>query len=360
MGRNLMSTSTSAQDMRHIKTDTRIGIVADTHEASDPQTLVERLEEQHCDFYVHLGDIGGSKLTNKLVHEYKQTLGNLDHLSPADRERFEQLRSQGLTPIWSYIEMRMGGDSELRRQRLIETGDSYALVIGAMSRLHPVYLLSGNVDRALANADNVRPSFERYGIPLVTEPMLVDLGDQAAALWPSMKVLTEEFAQHLEEVVNGFVGELQSKKRVVVLAHEQLFKGPPPKKYIENVERAGYKALTVPYFEPNPTWRQLLRLFRSLPTSVDLVFVHGHVHDPCQVIQAGAPYLRGTSELGLEYRLYGLASAGCDGAAGRGRRTVRIFCVPANEAMVLVLGRQRARIESIGVDAWTNISKRRF
>ena len=347
MSKNRLSTSTSSSDMAYSnKRDIRIGIVADTHEASDPRLLIEELGRQSCDFYVHLGDIGGSPLTTRLVHEYKQTLGNLDHLNREDRERFDQLRNQGLTPIWSYIEMRMGESQELRQQRLDETTASYALVIEAMAKLEPVYFVSGNIDRALANSDSVRPAFEKNGVSLITEPRLIDLDDQAVVLWPSMKVLSPEFARNLERVIDDFNGRLRSKRRVVVMAHEQLFKGPPPAKYAENVERAGYKALTVPYFEPSPTWQYLLRLFRALPLSTDLAFVHGHVHDPCQVIQAGAPYLKGTPEAGLEYRLYGIATA-CNGGIKRGRRTLRIFCVPANEAMVLMLEPHRVRIESV-------------
>lgn len=352
MGRNQLSRSRDSKDMAHTSgRSIRIGLVADTHEAAEPWTLIEELGKQKCDFYVHLGDIGGSQLTTRFVHEFKRTLGNLDHLGRKDRERYEKLRSQGLTPIWSYIEMRMGDSLDLRKQRMDETVASYSQVIGGLSKLKPVYFVSGNIDRALAGFENIKPLFEKNGVTLISEPKTIDLGDQAVILWPSMKVLNQEFARQLDEIVDDLGGRLRSKKRAVVLAHEQLFKGPPPNKYAENVERAGFKALTVPYFEPSPTWRHLLKLFRSLPPSVDLAFVHGHVHDPCYVIQAGAPYLKGTGEFGLEYRLHGINS-GCDGVK-RGRRVVRIFCVPANEVMVLKLETQNVRIESVaGGGAW--------
>lgn len=327
----------------------RIGLVADTHVARDPLTLIEALGKQTCDFYVHLGDIGGSQLTSKLVHEFKQAGDNLSHLSRDERERFEQLKSQGMAPTLAYIEMRVGHDRDARERQLMETSASYARVVGSMSRLSPVYFLSGNIDRFVFRSDRVGPTFERNGVTLITEPEVIEFPDQAVVLWPSMKHLTPQLGQDLDRLVGDLSTRLRSKRRVIVLAHEQLFKGPPPKRYRENVARAGYKALTVPYFEPNPTYRYLLKMFRSLPSSVDLAFVHGHVHDPCRVIQAGAPYLKGNPQLGLVYRLHGIAATLSPGQHTIvRRRTLRIFCVPANEAMVLALEDRGVKMRGVG------------
>ncbi|MCL5961577.1 MAG: hypothetical protein M1358_20065 [Chloroflexi bacterium] len=330
-------------------TKLRIGLIADTHEASDPLALIRLLGRQRCDLNVHLGDIGGSKYTSKLVHEFKENLGNLDHLTPEDQESYDELRKKGTPAIWAYIEMRTRHDPKSHERRVLETTKSYASVIEAMSQLRRIFFVSGNIDRALSKMDGVRTILEENGVDLIAEPKLIELGDQAIALWPSMKPVTQKLARRLDTIIADFVNRLENKRRLVVLAHEQLFKGPVPKTYRENVKRAGLKALTVPFYEPNPTWVHLMSLFRLLPAYVDLVFVHGHVHDPCNVIMAGAPYLKGTPELGLAYRLYGFGSpSSADNCDRRGRRTVRIFCVPADEAMIIVLDGQGVRMETLG------------
>jgi hypothetical protein len=79
----------------------------------------------------------------------------------------------------------------------------------------------------------------------------------------------------------------------------------------------------------------VMYLLRQL-ANAETCFVHGHVHDPEEVIATGAPYLRSRNGNGLEYRLYGLGGK-CPHPATTAsrRRTVRTFCVPAHRAAVL-------------------------
>ncbi|MBI4318935.1 MAG: hypothetical protein HY675_10620 [Chloroflexi bacterium] len=322
----------------------RIGLVADTHEAQDPVSLIRRLGELGCDYHIHLGDIGGSRLASTLVREFKQRLGNMEHLSREEMHRFDQLKQGGMTPIWAYIETRLGSDPASRSRRVQETQHSYDTVVSEMSKLPATVFISGNIDKSLIKTEVVAPSFARHNARLVVEPSFIDIGATLAVLWPSIKATESQQLRRLEENVSELLHLAENKARVIVFAHEQLFKGPHPPKYKANAEAAGHTPMTVPYFEPNPSWKLLLHFLRTLPPTVGLAFVHGHVHDPQDVIQAGAPYMKGTLSEGLMYRLYGLGTpASCHGAIGR--RTLRIFTVPANQVAVLGVGPDGVKFE---------------
>ncbi len=326
----------------------RIGIVSDTHDAQDPVGLIRKLGRQDCDYYVHLGDIGGSRLVAKLVREYKQSLGSLDNLSPEDRRHFHDLRKQGLTPVWAYIETKLGSDLQARSQRLKETRQSWDVVLAEMSKLPDPLFVSGNIDSSLIKTNVVAPEFHRHGLFLIVQPHFLELDSGLAILWPSMKGTEAELVKQLDQTVEQLVELSQNRSRVVILAHEPLFKGPRPHRYMANVEASGLTASTVPYFEPNPSWKLLLRLLRAVPAEVELAFVYGHVHDPHHVIQAGAPYLRGSLAEGLEYRLFGLGSPAAQYRA-KGRRALRMFCVPSSRVAVLTVGQDSLQFEIVAV-----------
>ena len=326
----------------------RIGLISDTHEAENPADLIATLASQKCDLYVHLGDIGGSRLASKLVREFKQTLGNLDHLSQSERGRFEDLRMQGMPPMWAYIETKLGADSEAREKRAAEARESYLEVLRAMNMLSNVIMVSGNIDNSLLRTHVLGSDMNEECPRLVSEPELLDLGSRAIIVWPSIKNPSPAIAARVHDLLDSFTQSVRGKEQVIVFAHEQIYKGPSPARYKENVEAAGLQATTVPRYEPNPCWRKLLHLFRSLKPSQDAAMVYGHVHDPHQVIQAGAPYLKGSSSQGLRYRLHGLGSKEATQAPGRnGRRTVRLFTIPADAVCVLHLTPRRMRLETV-------------
>lgn len=316
----------------------RIGLVADTHEATEPLGLVSELRRHACEMNIHLGDIGGSPFVVAWAREFKANPHYPAGAPPAERQRFEELVRQGMPLIGAYIEAKLQDEPELRRRRRQETQESYDALIGAMSSLASPVFLAGNVDRSLLRAEIVTHCFVKHGVAPVTEPQLLGLGDVALLLWPSMKVADPGAASQLVESIQHWAEQLQDKHRVVVLAHEQLFKGPSPLRYRGNVEAAGHTPKTIPYFEPNPGRAFLLRLLRAVPAVAPTHYVHGHVHDDHTVIQAGAPYLRGAEGEGLEYRLYGLAAwRGRPDGRHRERRTIRIYPIPVNTVGVLTL-----------------------
>ncbi|MCL5962080.1 MAG: metallophosphatase family protein [Chloroflexi bacterium] len=330
------------------KSTMRIGLISDTHESENPAELIARLGAQQCDLYIHLGDIGGSRLASKFVRQFKQTLGNVDHLSEDNRRRFEELKRQGLTPMWAYIETNLGADPASRLRREKEARDSYLEVFRAMSRLPNAIMVSGNIDNSLLRSHIIGAEIKLQELPLVVEPKLLDLGFRAIILWPSMKNCSGEALAHLNEQVDAFVRAVADKEQILVFAHEQIYKGPSPSKYRENVESAGYCAMTVPRYEPNPRWPLLLRLFRSLKPTQQAAMVYGHVHDPHHVIQAGAPYLKGSLPEGLRYRLYGLGSPekACIPYSG-GRQSIRLYTIPTDAVAILNLTRKRMKLEIV-------------
>lgn len=324
----------------------RIGLIADTHEAERPAELISKLASQVCDLHIHLGDIGGSRLASRFVREFKQSLGSVDHLSREDRQCFERLKKQGMSPLWAYIETKLGTDPVSRAKRIVEAQQCYAEVVGAIKNLPNTIMLSGNIDRSLLRARIIEPDVQDNRVPLVTDAQLLDLGSRALILWPSMKREDPSQAKKLDDKVDHFARAVKNKEQVVVMAHEQIYKGPLPTRYKENAESAGYSPTTVPRFEPNPQWQSLLRLFRLLLPSQDVAMVYGHVHDRHHVVQAGAPYLRGTESDGIRFRLYGLGSRfGSSGACSAGRRTIRLFTIPADAAAVLHLGPVEMKLE---------------
>ena len=328
------------------KSDLRIGLIADTHEAENPTELIAKLASFGCDLHIHLGDIGGSRLASRFVREFKQSLGNVDHLGEKDRQCYETLKEQGVSPLWAYIETKLGADSASRTRRALEAQQSYVEVVKAIKDLPNTIMLSGNIDKSLLRAHVIDPGIHDRRVPLVTEPELLDLGSRALILWPSMKHGEPEQMREIGDRVDSFVRTVLDKDQVIVFAHEQIYKGPLPARYKENVESAGYQAMTIPRFEPNPCWRILLQLFRSLRPSQAVAMVYGHVHDPHRVVQAGAPYLKGTESEGLRFRLYGFGPrARSDTSYPSERRTIRLFTIPADVTAILHLTPKEMSLE---------------
>lgn len=317
----------------------RIGLIADTHEAEDPSALLAALSRANCDINIHLGDVAGSRERTRLIREYKRALGSVASLNAAQHELYERLVSSGARPMSAFADALLGNSSAARDQRRLEIQEAYEEVIASLLSLPRSYCLLGNVDRALVNAGLLRD------VPLepdivVRQPTWIDAGSDVLILWPSVP---RARAQPSGTAVCRSTWRQwprfgESKRRVIILAHEQLFKGPSPTVYRSRVQHSGQEAINVPWFEPHNDAAEILAFLRSLPPRVESWFVFGHMHDSAAAIEAGLPYLRDRSGEGWHYRLNGLGSVerSVDGALA-GRRSVRLAYVPLNAVATMTL-----------------------
>lgn len=326
----------------------RIGLISDTHESADPQALVARLQRLQADLNVHLGDIGGARCVMDAVREFKRSMGSLERLTERQRQEYARLIEQGLPPMRAYGEAVLGAQQSDREQRRLETQQSYVSTLSALSVLRNVYCLAGNVDNLLLRAGVISDQNGEHAVTLVTRPVWLDCDDSAVVFWPSMRVRDDQDGDRLRGTVAAFVDRAQTKRRVVVLGHEQLFKGPLPRVYKARVQAKGLDAVTIPWFEPSPTWRYLMTLFRMLPPEVETAYIFGHMHDGQEVVNAGMPHLKRPH--GLQYRLYGLGHVVSPADRGReGRRCLPMFYVPSERVGVLTLGNEGLKWEVLAL-----------
>lgn len=325
----------------------KIGLLSDTHESANPQSLIDRLRGLGCDLHVHLGDVGGARGVMQAVRDFKRSLGSLEGLTDKQRQDYARLTAEGASPMRAYGEAVLGADPEVREQRRRETQESYAEVLRALNDLANVHCLAGNVDKVLFKAGVLTSPDVVHSVTLVTRPVCLEFGHRAVVLWPSMRGRDPEQDRLLRELVADFVGRAEGKRQVVVLGHEQLFKGPVPRVYKSRVEDRGLDAVTVPWFEPSPSWRYLVSFFRQLPPDVEAGYVFGHVHDAQEVIEAGIPHLgRGP---GMRYRLYGLGHTVLPADRGMSlRRVLPMYYVPTDRVATLSLGPEGLEWEVFG------------
>ncbi len=325
----------------------RIGLISDTHETDQPLTLVEQLRGLGCDYYVHLGDIGGSRTSAHLVREYKGNPSILEHLSPEKRAQYEMAVRNGVRGVIAWLQVAVDDDPEGARLRRQETADSYDEVVAAMQSLPNAVFLAGNVEHIAGRGEIVRRMVAKYGVDFVESPQARWLDGAAMVLWPSPAKREQDLPSMLrlaDELRERVVGHAP----VLILTHEQMFKGPMPAVYRAGVEATGRLAGSIPYYEPNAQRLAMLRFLRSLPPEVVCGVVHGHIHDPNEAILAGAPYLGPLGSRGLRLRLYGLDGP-CRGSGwrGAGRRTAGSFCVPAGRLAVLTVEGVDYRVEML-------------
>jgi hypothetical protein len=313
----------------------RIGLISDTHEAAEPLHLVAQLASLGCDYHVHMGDIGGSWEITNSVRRIKQDENAVAALAPGQRRLFEALLAEGWPVVRAYLHTVLPQDPESSAARLDEAFDNYVAITRGVRALPNAVIMSGNTDRLLMGHPGMAALFRDPGQRLLVEPGLLDFGARAVVFWPSLRARPED-ADRLEAIVDRFVEALRGKRQVAVIGHEQLFKGPVPDTYRRNVRAAGFECLTIPHYEPSRSWCHLIRLFRQLDPKVETIYLHGHVHDPDEVLGSGAPYLRRPG--GLFYRLFGAGMAPAPGERRNGtRRTVPTNCVPLDRVALLTL-----------------------
>lgn len=311
-----------------------IGLVADTHDVDDPVGVIEALAQHACDYNIHLGDIGGSRTVMHVVREFKRYLGDPGHLPAEEQRQFHDSIQRGASPLRAYVEARLGDDG--LALRVAETSGAYRAILARMARLsHPI-LLRGNVDGMQLQAPHIQACFAESPLQLVTRPRLINLDWLALLLWPSLRHVSAAEEAELADTTVALSAAAAQKTHVIVLAHEHFFKGPGAGLYSERVARAGLQQRTVPRFDPNPTWRCLMRFLRRLPATARCYYIFGHVHDTADVMIAGAPALRNPAGPGLRYRLYGLGWRGERGGLANGaRRSITMLPVAVDDVALL-------------------------
>jgi hypothetical protein len=317
----------------------RIGLIADTHEADEPVRLTEALVALGCDLAVHLGDVGGSREITAAVRRIKQYPESVADL-PADRRALHQeFLSRGLSPLRAYLATVLDDSPDARWGRMLETQRNYEQIVDLLAGLPDALCLSGNTDRVLMarNQALVAP-FALTGLTFLVWPAWREIAGHLIVFWPSLG--RDQVADpRVDTFVDKVIERARRHESIAVIAHEQLFKGPPPAAYRRNALARGHRPLTVPHYEPTTSWPPLTRLLRGLPRSARVAFLHGHVHDSNEVLGAGAPYLRRLPGGALEYRVPA-------GPEAPGRR-IPSYSVPIEHLAVLTLGPK-----AITFDAW--------
>lgn len=315
--------------------EVRIGLIADTHEADDPVTLIDLLAAERCDLNVHLGDVGSAPLVTRLVRAYKRTTTWYEAFTPEQRARYDANIARGLRGVRAYLDAHLTDDPTLREARERDTIASYESTIEAFRALSEPHVIRGNVDTYWIGHERVRRIFTGGGITLHEEATTLDLGPGALVLWPSART-DPASRREVERRTRRLSRDLRGRERVVVAGHEQIFRGPIPAAYQRNVDAAGLAPTTIPHYAPGAHRDCLLALARALAPESDLALISGHIHDPVEVLGAGAPLLRRRAEPGLEYRLYGLGGRPGPHPAG-GRLAARLFPVAVDEIGIVTI-----------------------
>lgn len=308
----------------------RIGLIADTHEANEPVALTDALTRLACDLHVHVGDVGGSREITAAVKQIKQYPDESVAGLPLDRlAAFQANLDQGLPQTRAYLDSVLASTPEARRARMAESADNYNAIVRRLAALADALCICGNTDRVLMsrNLGLIQP-FVESGLPLITWPAHRAVNGHLLIFWPSLS-REQTAGDEVVKAVDELLAVTSGYRSVVVIAHEQLFKGPAPAAYRRNALARGHRPVTIPHYEPSLSWRHLTRLLRGIPQHARLAYLHGHVHDANEVLGAGAPYLQRRADGGLGYRIRG-------GPEGPGR-IVPSFSVPIDQLAVLSL-----------------------
>lgn len=317
----------------------RIGLIADTHEMRSPTSFGPAMAALNADLNIHLGDVGSSPTIVGLVDTFKKMHGEVEMTGP-QRAKFDDSIARGRSPVRAYLESWIAIWPELDQIRVKETFEHCSQVLGAWQTLPRPCIVAGNVDRNWLQHPAARKLFEDSGAELVELPRLLDYGQAKLLLWPSMSPKSRCEREEMEQSIARIGYEINGCDLLAVFAHEQLFRGPTPARYISNLKDAGLSPSTIPYYAPNPTRRELGGLLAALSPECQILAFSGHIHDRQEVIAAGVKYLPEGPNGGLLLRL--------PPTIDRIRRHVECFCLPAGVPAKLELRPDRAILNLVG------------
>lgn len=306
-------------------------------------------DENDSVYSIIMGDLPTSETDEVLVREFKSAGHDKTKLtfnSPEEERVFDEIVAKRGWRAGAYRVARLS-NPELRQKAEEETRKINKNIAKQMGDLPNPLVFAGNAETN-SPYGGYESSYEEAEIPFYFEPKLIDLGERAIIIWPSVpdpKSLNEAEKQtwdsKIQEIVRKFVQQLEGKKELMIVAHEQLFMGS--KNYKENLADEGKKAYGNPSQGVNPSRPYIHRLISSLPAETKIGFVFGHLHSDEETIKQGTSLTFLESESGgMGKRLSWNPSV--DGTS-RQTREIDMFYVPQGQVGILTMGQEGFRFE---------------
>ncbi len=318
----------------------RFGVISDTQDRQGPEiarTLapLRKLEDEgvELDFIVHIGDLAGTGIISKYVKETKQLVSHYDLEkgqdilnddieqykkiinSPEYREFANDLKNKDVEQdivIYALWLAKEHGELDQALQ------DMESLIKNVTSQLgefkSAVEHIMGNADRAFPQKlEATQKLLKENNIESYDRPVHLSLSQEASIVfWPSMQVgeNDKEQVSDLQKLIDQFARDMKDKKTVLIFAHETPLKGPKkPGVYEKRVKEAGLEGSErVPYIQFLPISKYVLELARRLPANAKIAITAGHMHVPCETMEAGTQYIKFDKEGKAKMRLFGLGS----------------------------------------------------
>lgn len=327
------------------KQEIKIGIVADLHATEDPEHVIKKLTGKNLDYTVIAGDVVGSNSVNKLVDKIKTGDFTEKNLSEKGLERYNEFIKEGLPRMRAIVRAKLDLDDDFREEDLNETKDGVNKMAHSLEALPNPSFLAGNVEIAIPGRSEIVQNELKDKVSSYFMPSYQDIDKERGLIfWPSLDFKKGNMDEELEKLSQEFIARSQEKKQVIILCHEQIFRGPSQKIFKERVPEIKDNPSISPSF-PNPSRLHILKLLRSLPKDIKIALTYGHLHGEQDLIQKGLPYLNESEGSGLEFRLYGLgARREQQKEASRksaNRRIIEMFQIPAGKACVLTSARDK-------------------
>lgn len=291
------------------KSDFRIGLISDTQNLDQPETVVDKLQGERLDMVFHTGDIAvGSRMDEvvgraKRIFNIKRGLVQ-GHLSTEDEKEygkitamseFEQFVKSGDPDFRAYRRCVMLRDPSIAEEDQKTERDRIQKIVSALAQLGvPASHLMGNVDIADKPREGTIDETEtKAGVQTLKEPSFIDLGEEAGIIvWPYQNINPQD--RDADQILRNKAQELaekaKGKKQILIIGHEHILKGS--KDYAQNSQSTFDRDVRIPRSQPASSRRYLQYLFEHLPADAKIAYTFGHLHDPREVMLAGMPYLR--------------------------------------------------------------------
>lgn len=339
----------------------RIGVISDTQDIKNPEKVIEKLkmaeQEKPFDFVIHLGDLAPSGKLSEYVKEYKILSAKLREqeqtgeftdeimefkklIESEDYKKFkkeaEQADFDSVAIYPSYI-IEKAGQAKKIFKNIEENNERTIKALKSLKS--PVIHQMGNADKGtLQKVEILKKLFDKYELTSYSEPQLMDFGETAMISWPSVGTKDPKIRALLTEKIREFVPKLTNKKQVIILGHEQPFKGPAlPGIYRKRIEKAGHETVRYPAAQFKNIAKYALKIFKQLPPETKMTYLCGHLHDPTEIIEAGIPYLkRKSGQEKIEMRLFGFGEERSENYKDfKGRKTFDIIYLPQGTTGIL-------------------------
>lgn len=340
--------------------DAVLYLISDIHDLSQNKvsSLLDKIKSKageargdkiSVSFSFLMGDLPSSDVEDNLVREFKAAGGDPEKLtfkSGEERRIFDEGAKKRGTRAGVYRKARLSSP-ELLQQARVDAQEKNRQIADVFSKLPNPNVFFGNAD-VNAPYPSIEEEYTKEGVNHIEEPRMIDLGDKALIVWPSVsdpKAYTDEqlaeFDRHMSQKAQEFAAKCQDKTDVVVVTHEQLFFGS--RKYRDRVKDIGQKPYGSPYKGRNPSRDYIVQFISLLPEKVKLGVAFGHLHSMPEVVAHGADLqLKKTVAGGLGEYHFGVKPPGGEEKV---RRTAELFYVPQGQLGVLKIGKDGFRFQ---------------